>query len=165
MKILNTALILMNKTNAVRIAEAAKIPFKIFEYEVDEDDLSGASVARKINAVEDSVFKTLVTRNDKNAILVFCIPVNQELNLKKAASASGSKKVEMIKLSELLPLTGYVRGGCSPIGMKKEYPVFIEETAQIMDNICISAGMRGMQIQLSPHDLANLINAEFADVI
>ncbi len=155
----------MNKTNAIRIIEAHKIPFRTFEYEVDEDDLSGTSVARKINADEDSVFKTLVTRNDRNEILVFCIPVNQELNLKKAASVSGSKKVEMIKLSELLPLTGCIRGGCSPIGMKKEYPVFIEETAQILENIIISAGIRGMQVQLSPEDLAKIINAEFADVI
>ncbi len=155
----------MNKTNAVRIVEAHKIPYETFEYEVNEDDLSGTSVARKINAGEDSVFKTLVTRNDKNSIFVFCIPVNQELNLKKAASASGSKKIEMIRQSELLPLTGYIKGGCSPIGMKKEYPVFIEETAQIMDNIYISAGIRGMQIRISPLNLAELIKGKFADVI
>ncbi len=155
----------MNKTNAVRIVEAHQIPFETFEYEVNEDDLSGASVARKINADEDSVFKTLVTRNDKNSILVFCIPVNQELNMKKAAAASESKKIEMIKQTELLPLTGYMRGGCSPIGMKKEYPVFIEETAQILGNIYISAGIRGMQIRISPLDLANLVKAKFADVI
>lgn len=155
----------MNKTNAVRIIESHNIHFRTFEYEVDEDDLSGTSVARKIDANEDTVFKTLVTKNDKNAILVFCIPVNQELNLKKAASASGSKKVEMIKLSELLPLTGYIRGGCSPIGMKKEYPVFIEETAQILENIIISAGIRGMQVELSPLDLATITKAAFADVI
>ncbi len=155
----------MTKTNAVRIVEARKIPFRTFEYEVNENDLSGTSVARKINVNEDSVFKTLVTRNEKGIILVFCIPVNQELDLKKAASASGSKKVEMIKLTELLPLTGYIRGGCSPIGMKKEYPVFIEETAQIIEKINISAGIRGMQIEISPLDLAELVNAKFVDVI
>ena len=155
----------MNKTNAIRIIEAHNIHFRTFEYAVDQNDLSGTSVARKINADEDSVFKTLVTKNDKNAILVFCIPVNQELNLKKAASASGSKKVEMIKLSELLPLTGYIRGGCSPIGMKKEYKVFIEETAQILENVIISAGIRGMQVEMSPGDLAKITRAEFADVI
>jgi Cys-tRNA(Pro)/Cys-tRNA(Cys) deacylase len=155
----------MNKTNAVRIVEAHDIPYETFEYEVNEDDLSGTSVARKINAGEDSVFKTLVTRNDKNSIFVFCIPVNQELNLKKAASACESKKIEMIRQSELLPLTGYIKGGCSPIGMKKEYPVFIEETAQIMDNIYISAGIRGMQIRISPLNLVNLIKGKFADVI
>ena len=155
----------MNKTNAVRIVEAHKIPFRTFEYEVNENDLSGTSVAGKINADEDSVFKTLVTRDEKNLIYVFCIPVNQELDLKKAASVSGSKKIEMIKQSELLPLTGYIKGGCSPIGMKKKYPVYIEETAQIMENIYISAGIRGMQIQLSPRDLAELVQAKFADVI
>lgn len=155
----------MNKTNAVRIIEARKIPFETFEYDVNEDDLSGISVARKINADEDSVFKTLVTRNEKNQINIFCVPVNQELNLKKAASASGSKKIEMIKATELLPITGYVRGGCSPIGMKKEYPVFIEETAQIMENIYISAGIRGMQVRISPSNLAAVVNAIFVDVI
>jgi Cys-tRNA(Pro)/Cys-tRNA(Cys) deacylase len=155
----------MNKTNAVRIIEARKIPFETFEYDVNEDDLSGISVARKINADEDSVFKTLVTRNEKNQIIVFCVPVNQELNLKKAASVSGSKKIEMIKTAELLAITGYVRGGCSPIGMKKEYPVYIEETAQIMENIYISAGIRGMQVRISTSNLAAVLNAIFADVI
>jgi Cys-tRNA(Pro)/Cys-tRNA(Cys) deacylase len=155
----------VNKTNAIRILEAQKIPHKTFAYEVDENDLSGTSVALKINANEELVFKTLVTRNDKNEIFVFCIPVNQELNLKKAAVASHSKKIEMIKLIELLPLTGYRRGGCSPIGMKKNYPVIIEETAQLSEKILISAGVRGMQIQLSPIDLARIIYASFEDVI
>ena len=155
----------MNKTNAVRILESQKIPHKTFTYEVDENDLSGNSVAHKINVNEELVFKTLVTRNDKNEIYIFCIPVNQELNLKKAAVASRSKKIEMIKLNELLPLTGYIRGGCSPIGMKKNYPVIIEENAQLCEKIVISAGIRGMQIQLSPNDLAGIINASFEDVI
>lgn len=155
----------MNKTNAVRILESQKIPHKTFTYEVDENDLSGTSVAHKINVNEELVFKTLVTRNDKNEIHIFCIPVNQELNLKKAAVASRSKKIEMIKFNELLPLTGYIRGGCSPIGMKKNYPVIIEETAQLCEKIVISAGIRGMQIQLSPYDLAGVINASFEDVI
>src|SRR5574338_131834 len=121
----------MIKTNAVRILEANHIPFRTFNYTVDENDLSGTSVAHKINVDEELVFKTLVTRNDRNEILVFCVPVNQELNLKKAAAASGSKNIEMIKLNDLLPLTGYIRGGCSPIGMKKKYPVILEETAQL----------------------------------
>ena len=111
----------MSKTNAVRILESLKVPYNTFEYEVDENDLSGVSVAHKISIDEEKVYKTLVTRNDRNEIFVFCIPVNQELNLKKAAIAAKSKKIEMIKLTELLPLTGYVRGGCSPIGMKKNY--------------------------------------------
>ena len=155
----------MSKTNAVRILESQNIPFKTLEYEVDENDLSGTSVARKITVEEDFVFKTLVARNEKNQVFVFCIPVNQELNLKKAASASRNKKIEMVKLNELLPLTGYIRGGCSPIGMKKAYPVFIEETAQILEKIYISAGIRGMQIEISPFTLAEIINADFADVI
>lgn len=155
----------MTKTNAVRILESLKVPHKTFEYEVDENDLSGISVAHKINADEELVFKTLVTRNDKNEIFVFCIPVNQELNLKKAASASESKKIEMIKLNELLPLTGYIRGGCSPIGMKKKYTVFIEEASQLLDKIFISAGIRGMQIEISPVDLSNVVDAKFRDVI
>lgn len=155
----------MIKTNAVRILEANHIPFRTFNYTVDENDLSGTSVAHKINVDEELVFKTLVTRNDRNEILVFCVPVNQELNLKKAAAASGSKNIEMIKLNELLPLTGYIRGGCSPIGMKKKYPVILEETAQLCEKIVISAGIRGMQIEIDPKDLAGLINASFEDVI
>lgn len=155
----------MAKTNAVRILESLNIPYKTFEYEVDENDLSGVSVAHKINTNVETVYKTLVTRNDKNEIFVFCIPVNEELNLKKAAAACGSKKIEMVKMNELFPLTGYIRGGCSPIGMKKNYPIFIEETSQLLDKINISAGIRGMQIEISPLDLSNIVHAEFADVI
>jgi Cys-tRNA(Pro)/Cys-tRNA(Cys) deacylase len=155
----------MSKTNAVRILESLKVPHNTFEYEVDENDLSGVSVAHKISIDEEKVYKTLVTRNDRNEIFVFCIPVNQELNLKKAAIAAKSKKIEMIKLTELLPLTGYVRGGCSPIGMKKNYPVIIEETAQLLDKIYVSAGMRGIQIEISPIDLSNIIDAKFEDLI
>ena len=155
----------MPKTNAVRILESLNIPHRTVEYEVDENDLSGISVAYKIKVDEELVFKTLVTRNDKNEIFVFCIPVNQELNLKKAATGSGCKKIEMIKLNELLPLTGYIRGGCSPIGMKKNYPVFIEETSQLNEKIYISAGIRGMQIEISPMDLLKVVDAKFRDVI
>jgi Cys-tRNA(Pro)/Cys-tRNA(Cys) deacylase len=155
----------MNKTNAVRILEANQISHRTFIYTVDENDLSGTSVAHKINIDEELVYKTLVTRNDKNEIFVFCIPVNQELNLKKAAAASGSKNIEMIKLNELLPLTGYIRGGCSPIGMKKKYPVIVEETAQLCEMIVISAGIRGMQVEIAPNDLAGIVEASFADVI
>ncbi len=155
----------MPKTNAVRILESLNISHKTLEYEVDEDDLSGVSVANKINADEEKVYKTLVTRNEKNEIAVFCLPVSQELNLKKAAVAFGCKKIEMIKLNELLPITGYIRGGCSPIGMKKSFPVVIEETSQLYDKIYISAGIRGMQIEISPADLAKVVNAEFGDII
>ena len=131
----------------------------------NENDLSGTSVAKKIRTEADLVFKTLVARNEKKQVFVFCIPVNQELNLKKAAAASGNKRIEMVRLNELLPLTGYIRGGCSPLGMKKEYPVMIEETAQNLEKIYISAGIRGMQVEISPFDLAEIIKANFADVI
>lgn len=155
----------MKKTNAVRILESAGISFSLHEYEVDENDLTGETVAIKINAEPDSVFKTLVAVGDKNFHFVFCIPVTSELKLKKAASSSGNKKIELIKLKELLPLTGYIRGGCSPIGMKKKFPTFIDETAQIFDKIYISAGVRGMQISLFPNDLISIIDAEIADLI
>jgi Cys-tRNA(Pro)/Cys-tRNA(Cys) deacylase len=116
------------KTNAIRILEANKIPHQSFEYESNEEELDAVSVALKIGAEPEAVFKTLVTRNEKNEIHVFVIPGNFELNLKKAAKASGSKNIEMIKVKELQPLTGYIRGGCSPIGMKKLFPTYIDET-------------------------------------
>ncbi len=155
----------MTKTNVIRILEARGIVFTFHPYEVDEDDLSGITVAKKINADPDSVFKTLVAHGDKNNILVFCIPVTAELDLKKAAKVSGQKRIEMMKVSELLPATGYVRGGCSPIGMKKQYPTFIEESAMLFENIYVSAGIRGIQIRLSPNDLAGITGAAFADII
>lgn len=155
----------MAKTNAVRILEAGKIPHQTFKYDVDENELDALTVADKINADHEQVFKTLIARNDKNENFVFCIPGNCELDLKKAAKAGGNKKIEMIKVKEILPLTGYIRGGCSPIGMKKLFPTYIDETAQLFEEIYISAGVRGMQVKLSPVDLKNLINAEFADLI
>lgn len=155
----------MSKTNAVRILEASKIPHQIFEYEVNENELDAVTVADKINAEHEQVFKTLIARNDKNENFVFCIPGNCELDLKKAAKASDNKKIEMIKVKEILPLTGYIRGGCSPIGMKKLFPTYIDETAQLFEEIYVSAGVRGMQLKISPHDLRNLISADFADLI
>ncbi|MEJ5262765.1 MAG: Cys-tRNA(Pro) deacylase [Ignavibacterium sp.] len=155
----------MNKTNAIRILESHKINFEIAEYSVDEDDLSGETVAEKIGASHEEVFKTLVAKGDKIGYCVFCIPVNFELNLKKAAKASNNKSVELIKVKDLFPLTGYIRGGCSPIGMKKLFPTYIDETAQLFDKIYVSAGVRGMQIHINPVDLKNLISGEFADLI
>lgn len=153
------------KTNAVRILETGKIEHSTIEYESNENELDAVSVANKIGAEPDSVFKTLVARNESNAILVFVIPGSFELNIKKAAKASGSKSIELIKLKELQPLTGYIRGGCSPIGMKKLFPTFIDETAQLYEKVYCSAGIRGIQLHLSPLDLAAVINAEFADLI
>ncbi len=155
----------MSKTNAVRILEANNIPHSLHTYEVNEDDLSGIAVANKINADPDSVFKTLVTEGDKNGLNVFCIPVTAELNLKKAAAASGNKKIEMIKVKDLHPLTGYIRGGCSPIGMKKSFPTFIEEIAQMFEKIYVSAGVRGMQVCINPVDLDKIVEAKFVDLL
>ena len=153
------------KTNAVRLLEANSIQHSALTYEVDEDDLSGITVAKKIGVEPEKVFKTLVTRGEKTGINVFCIPVTEELNLKKAAVVCGDKKVEMIKEKELLPLTGYIKGGCSPIGMKKHYPTFIDETAKLFDEISISAGVRGIQIMIKPDDLAKIVGNNFADLI
>ena len=155
----------VQKTNAVRLLETNDIQHSILAYEVDENDLSGITVANKISVEPEKVFKTLVTRGDKTGINVFCIPVTEELNLKKAAVACGDKKIEMIKEKELLPLTGYIKGGCSPIGMKKHYPTFIDETAQLFEEISISAGIRGMQIMIKPDDLAKIVGNNFADLI
>jgi len=155
----------MSKTNAIRILESHKIRFEAISYNVDEDDLSGETVALKIGANPESVFKTLVCVGDKSGHIVFCIPVTQELNLKKAAGASKNKKVEMIKLKDLLPLTGYIRGGCSPIGMKKLLPTYIDETAQLFESIYVSAGVRGLQMKLFPEDLIKLIDASYKDLI
>jgi Cys-tRNA(Pro)/Cys-tRNA(Cys) deacylase len=155
----------MSKTNAVRILDSNNISYTTHTYEVDEDDLSGITVADKIQADQDTVFKTLVATGDKIGTVVFCLPVTEELNLKKAASASGNKNIELVKVKDLFNLTGYIRGGCSPIGMKKRFPVYIDETAQLFEEIYISAGMRGMQIKLAPVELANLIEARFCDLI
>ena len=153
------------KTNAVRLLESSNITHSTLTYDVDESDLSGITVANKIRIEPEKVIKTLVTRGEKTGINVFCIPVTEELNLKKAAAVCGDKKIEMIKEKELLPLTGYIKGGCSPIGMKKHYPTFIDETAQLIDEISISAGIRGMQITIKPDDLAKIIGNNFADLV
>ncbi|NWF89974.1 MAG: Cys-tRNA(Pro) deacylase [Ignavibacteriaceae bacterium] len=155
----------MNKTNVIRLLEANKISHEIKTYDFDESDLSGISVAKKIGIDEDFVFKTLVADGDKTGYLVFCIPVNSELNLKKAARASDNKNVELIPVKNLLNLTGYVRGGCSPIGMKKKFPTFIDETAQLCEKIFFSAGIRGIQIGLLPDDLLKVTDASYADLI
>ena len=155
----------MPKTNVIRILELNRIEHSIHTYEIDEDDLSGSTVANKIGADINTVFKTLVAQGDKNGINIFCVPVAVELNLKKAAAISNNKKIELVRVKELFHLTGYIRGGCSPIGMKKQFPTFIEETSQLFDKIYVSAGIRGMQVCLSPIDLLKLIEAEFADLL
>ena len=155
----------MIKTNAMRLLTTAKIPFETGEYQVDEDDLSGVHTAEMLGTDPDCMFKTLVCRDDKGGYFVFCIPVAYELDLKKCAAAAGVKRVEMIHVKELLPLTGYIRGGCSPIGMKKKFPTLIDETATLYDRIYVSAGQRGCQLYLSPTDLAGYVDAQFADLL
>ncbi len=154
----------MTKTNVMRLLESAGIAYRTAEYEYDESNLSGLHAAEQIGMPAEQVFKTLVTRGDKTGILVFCIPVDMELDLKKAAAVSKNKKVEMTHMKELLALTGYIRGGCSPIGMKKKYPTFIDETCILFDEIAVSAGIRGEQVILSPNDLARFTEATEADL-
>lgn len=152
------------KTNAVRLVQQAKIPCRELEYEFDENDLRGTHAAHALGMPEEQVFKTLVARGERNGIHVFCIPVCCELDLKKAAKAAGDKNMEMVPVKELLSLTGYIRGGCSPVGMKKKYPTHIDETCILYDEIAVSAGARGRQMILSPIALAELIGAEFSDI-
>lgn len=155
----------MTKTNVIRILEKLNLDHSTLEYETSEDELDAVTVANKINAEPEQVFKTLVARGDKNGINVFVIPGNYELDLKKAAALSGNKKVEMIKVKEINSLTGYIRGGCSPIGMKKNYPTFIDESAILFENIFVSAGVRGMQLNISPKDLIDVTEANIGDLI
>lgn len=155
----------MVKTNAMRLLEAAKISYQAKEYEVDETDLSGSHAADMMGADHDTVFKTLVLKGEKTGYLVCCIPVDEELDLKKVAKAVHDKKVEMIPMKDLLPLTGYIRGGCSPIGMKKKFPLYIEETARLFHQIAVSAGQRGVQIILDPNDLCAYEEGTFAPLI
>lgn len=154
----------MTKTNVMRLLDAAGIPYRTAEYEYDESNLSGLHAAEQVGIPAEQVFKTLVTRGDKTGILVFCIPVDQELDLKKAAMVSGNKKVEMTHMKELLGLTGYIRGGCSPIGMKKKYPTFLDETCILFDEISVSGGQRGVQVILSPQALLGYTEAREADL-
>lgn len=154
----------MTITNAMRLLKQAGIPFETAQYEVDENDLSGVHAAQMLGIDPDCMFKTLVARGEKKGIYVFCIPVAEELDLKKCASVVGEKKIEMVQVKELLGLTGYIRGGCSPVGMKKKFPSFIDETAQLFDNIYVSAGTRGVQMIVDPLKLAEYIEAPFKDI-
>ena len=153
------------KTNAVRMVEQAGIPCREHFYEYDENDLNGNHAAEALGRPAEEVFKTLVARGEKTGINVFCIPVCFELDLKKAAKAAGDKNMELIHVKELLGLTGYIRGGCSPVGMKKRYPTYIDETCQLYDEIAVSAGERGHQMLVPPLALAELVEAKLADLI
>ncbi len=152
------------KTNAIRLVEKAGIPYEEKFYEYDESDLSGIHAAQVLGMPEEQVFKTLVARGERTGINVFCIPVCCELDLKKAAKAAGDKNMELIHVKELLGLTGYIRGGCSPVGMKKKYPTYIDELCQLSDTIALSAGERGHQIIVPPLPIAALLDAKLADL-
>lgn len=155
------------KTNAVRELERLGIALSLMSYEVDENDLSAVAASGKVDFPLDRIFKTLVLRGDdpRKDIIMACIPGAKELDLKKLASLSGNKKLEMVHLNELLSLTGYVRGGCSPVGAKKGYPVYIDESALIHDTISVSAGQRGLQMILSPDDLIRATEATVGSLI
>ena len=155
----------MTITNVMRLLKQANIPFETSEYEVDESDLSGVHAAQMLNIDPDCMFKTLVAKGEKKGVHVFCIPVAEELDLKKCAQAAGEKKIELIHVKELLGLTGYVRGGCSPVGMKKAYPTVFHELAEIIPTIMVSAGKIGWQIECRPDELIGLVGAKTADII
>lgn len=154
----------MTKTNAMRILEAAGVAFDTAEYVFSEDDLSGEHAANALGANPETVFKTIVTVGEKRGCLVFCVPADCEFDLKKCALAAGDKRVELLPLSKLFALTGYMRGGCSPVGMKKHFPTFIDETAVLFDHIYVSAGQRGSQLYLNPEELASFLNAPFCEL-
>ncbi len=153
------------KTNAVRLVEQAGFPCKEDFYEYDENDLNGNHVAHALHLPEEQVFKTLVARGPRTGVNVFCLPVCCELDLKLAAKAAGDKSMELLPLKELLNTTGYIRGGCSPIGMKKKYPTFIDETCQLHEEIAVSAGERGHQMRIPYKAIVALVNAKLADII
>ncbi len=148
------------KTNAMRILESLGLPFRTLAYEVDESDLSAESAAAKLGIPAQRVFKTLALRGERTGVFLCCVPGDSELELKKAARASGNKAVELLPLKELQPTTGYIRGGCSPIGAKRKFAVFIDETAMLHDEISVSAGSRGLQILLAPDDLIRAIEGQ-----
>lgn len=153
------------KTNAMRILEKDNIPYSVKTYEVDEDNLDAINVAKKANINIDLVYKTIVMINEKKEVFVFCLPAEFDVSLKKAKKITNSNKIELLKLNDLKNITGYIRGGCSPIGMKKQYTTYLSDIAQLEDSIYISAGIRGMQLILNPDDLIKCISATYEDFI
>lgn len=150
---------LVQKTNAARLLDAAGIAYELVPYEVDESDLAASHVAEQLGEDIEQVFKTLVLRGDRNGIFVVVIPGNMEVDLRVAARISGNKSCEMLHMKELLPTTGYIRGGCSPIGMKKPFPTFIYESCLLYDYIYVSAGIRGLQLKIAPQSLIDFVGA------
>ncbi len=154
----------MIKTNAMRMLDAAKIPYEVLEYEVDESDLSGVHIAEVLGFPCERMFKTLVARGDKTGPVVFCIPVDREIQLKAAAALTGNKRIEMVPVKELLALTGYIRGGCSPIGMKKRFPAYFDESALQHEQITVSSGTKGAQLLLNRETLIGFLSAKVANL-
>ena len=154
----------INKTNACRILDQKKIEYELVPYEVDETDLGAQHIADQLGEDINQVFKTLVLKGDKIGYFVCVIPGCDEVDLKKTAKATGNKSCDLIPMKELLPLTGYIRGGCSPVGMKKPFPTFIHETYQLFDYIYVSAGVRGLQFKLKPDDLIQVVGMTVADL-
>ena len=155
----------INKTNVARLLDRDKIKYELVEYVVDEDNLGATHIAEQLNENIKQVFKTIVMHGDKTGNFVCVVPGDEEIDLKKAAKVSGNKKCAPLPLKELLPTTGYIRGGCSPIGMKKKFPTYINETAMGFEYVYVSAGVRGLQLKLSPKDLVKETNAETASLI
>ena len=155
----------MKKTNAARLLDQQKIAYDLIAYEVDENNLGAQHIAQQLGQPIERLFKTLVLRGDRLGLFVCVIPGAEEVDLKKAAKATGNKKVEMIHVRELLPLTGYIRGGCSPIGMKKALPTWFHESIMNYDNVFCSAGVRGLQFRLAPQDLVGAAHGQLADLI
>lgn len=155
----------LEKTNAARLLDRAHIAYDLVPYEVDENNLAATHVAEQLGEPIEQVFKTLVLKGDRNGFLVCVVPGNGEVDLKKAARASSNKSVAMIPMKELLPTTGYIRGGCTPIGMKKRFPTFLHTTALDFEHIYISAGVRGLQLRIAPTDLVQYTEAEVTDLI
>ena len=154
-----------DKTNAMRILDRNKVKYEVLTYTVDENDLSGEHAAAELGFDPDVVFKTLVLKGDRTGYIVACIPVAETLDLKALARASENKSVEMIHVKDLFGLTGYIRGGCSPIGMKKQFPTYIHSSAADLEKFVFSAGQRGMQIVATPEDIKNVIHAELCEII
>ncbi|MCR5568926.1 MAG: Cys-tRNA(Pro) deacylase [Paludibacteraceae bacterium] len=154
----------INKTNAARLLDQAGISYELVPYIVDENDLSAIHIADQLNEPIEQVFKTLVLRGDKSGVFVCVVPGEEEVDLKKAAKVSGNKNCDLVAMKELLGLTGYIRGGCSPLGMKKKYPTYIHETCILYDYIYVSGGVRGLQIKADPNDLIKICEMEICEI-
>lgn len=152
------------KTNAMRMLDTAKIHYEVIEYEVDENDLSGVHIADSLSLPYNMVFKTIVAKGDKTGYCVFCLPVDREIDMKAAASATGNKRIEPLHVKDLLSVTGYVRGGCSPVGMKKKFPVFFDSSVENCEKITVSAGIRGAQLLVDKNDILKFTDAVLCSI-